>query len=96
MKREILGYPVATVEDIYGDEQLLAREFWHQANDPDSGDPDSGVNLKHPGGFAIFNGERLQIRQLAPRLGQHNREVYENDLGLSSPEIAQLQTEGVI
>jgi crotonobetainyl-CoA:carnitine CoA-transferase CaiB-like acyl-CoA transferase len=91
MKRDILGYPVATVEDIYGDEQLRAREFWHEANYPDS-----GVSLKHPGGFAIFNGERLQIRQLAPRLGQHNREVYENDLGLSGGEIAQLQVEGVI
>ncbi len=91
MKRQILGYPVATVEEIYGDEQLRARQFWHEANDPDS-----GVTLKHPGGFAIFNGERLQIRQLAPRIGQHNREVYENDLGLSGREIAQLQVEGVI
>jgi crotonobetainyl-CoA:carnitine CoA-transferase CaiB-like acyl-CoA transferase len=91
MKREILGYPVATVEDIYEDEQLRARQFWHEANDPDS-----GVTLKHPGGFAIFNGERLQIRQPAPRMGQHNREVYGNDLGLSGVEIAQLQLEGVI
>jgi crotonobetainyl-CoA:carnitine CoA-transferase CaiB-like acyl-CoA transferase len=91
MNRQILGYPVATVEDIYGDEQLLAREFWHEVNDPDS-----GVSLKHPGGFAIFNGERLQIRQLAPRIGQHNREVYQNDLGLSEREIAELQREGVI
>ena len=91
MKREILGYPVATVEDIYEDKQLRAREFWHEANDPDS-----GVTLKHPGGFAIFNGERLQIRQAAPRIGQHNHEVYETDLGLSSGEIAQLLVEGVI
>src|SRR2546426_7362886 len=33
MKREILGYPVATVEDIYEDEQLRARQFWHATND---------------------------------------------------------------
>ena len=91
MKRKLLGYPVATVQDIYGDEQLRARQFWHKANDPDS-----GVALKHPGGFAIFNGERLQIRHLAPRIGEHNREVYENDLGLSRHEIAALQVEGVI
>ncbi len=91
MQREILGYPVATVRDIYADEQLRARRFWHEADDPDS-----GVKLKHPGGFAIFNGERLQIRQPAPNIGQHNREIYENDLGLSEREIAQLQVEGVI
>jgi crotonobetainyl-CoA:carnitine CoA-transferase CaiB-like acyl-CoA transferase len=90
MERQILGYPVATVEDIYEDEQLRARQFWHEANDPDSG------ALKHPGGFAIFNSERLQIRHLAPRIGEHNREVYENDLALSGREIAQLQVEGVI
>jgi crotonobetainyl-CoA:carnitine CoA-transferase CaiB-like acyl-CoA transferase len=91
MQREILGYPVATVEDIYSDEQLRARQFWHEAYDLDS-----GVSLKHPGGFAIFNGERLHIRQPAPRIGQHNREVYEDDLGLSGREIAELEVEGVI
>lgn len=91
MKRQILGYPVATVEDIYADEQLRARQFWHEAYDLDS-----GVSLKHPGGFAIFNGERLQVRQPAPRIGQHNREVYEDDLGLSGREIAELEVEGVI
>jgi crotonobetainyl-CoA:carnitine CoA-transferase CaiB-like acyl-CoA transferase len=91
MKRQILGYPVATIEDIYGDEQLRARQFWHKADDPDA-----DVNFEQPGGFAIFDGVRLQIRQPAPRVGQHNREIYENDLGLSEPEIAQLQAEGVV
>src|SRR6267142_1328403 len=50
MQREILGYPVATVEDIYADEQLRARQFWHEVNDPDS-----GLTLEHPVGFAIGN-----------------------------------------
>ena len=91
MRRQMLGYPVATIEDIYRDEQLQAREFWQDVAISNTGD-----TLKHPGGFAIFNGERLQIHRPAPQIGEHNREVYEKDLGLSRQEIARLKGEAVI
>jgi succinyl-CoA---D-citramalate CoA-transferase len=37
-----------------------------------------------------------QIRRGAPRLGEHNREVYGDLLGLSIDEIARLEAEGII
>jgi len=52
IERQILGYPVATVADIYDDEQLQARQFWQEVSEPDS-----GSTLKHPGGFAVIDGE---------------------------------------
>jgi len=91
IERQMLGYPVSTVKDIYSDQQLAARDFWQEMEDPVS-----NVKLKYPGGFAIFNGERLKIRRLAPSVGQHNEEVYRDELGLSCAEIAQLQSDGVI
>src|SRR5262249_33143342 len=86
IKRQILGYPVATVEDIHRNPQLAARQFWQ-----DVADPVSGKTLRYPGGFAVINGERLRIRRSAPRIGEHNREVYSDELGLSQSEISQLQ-----
>src|SRR3989442_15515458 len=67
IKRQMLGYPVATVADIDGNPQLQAREFWQDVED---GGADK--TLKYPGGFAVINGQRLQIRGAPPRVGEHN------------------------
>ncbi len=91
IKRQMLGYPVATVADIYRNSQLKARGFWQEV-----ADSASGVTLRYPGGFAVINGERLQIKRLAPQVGQHNREIFADEMGLSESEISQLQAEGVI
>jgi len=91
INRQMLGYPVATVADIDRNPQLQARNFWQDVEDGGS-----GKTLKYPGGFAMINGQRLQIRRSAPRVGEHNAEVYGAELGLSESEIAQLQADGVI
>ncbi len=70
LAREMLGYPVATVEDIGNDRQLAAREFWSEITDATS-----GRTLRAPGGFAIVNGQRLAAGKRAPRAGEHNREI---------------------
>jgi benzylsuccinate CoA-transferase BbsE subunit len=57
MDRGMLGYPVATVKDIYEDPQLEGRNFWQSVRIPGS---DS--DLRFPGGFTIVNGKRLPIR----------------------------------
>ncbi len=91
VKRQMLGYPVATVADIYHDPQLKARQFWQEVENPLS-----GATLKYPGGFTVINGERLQIKRPAPQVGQHNQEVYAEELGLSRCEIEELEAERVI
>ena len=70
MQREILGYPIATVEDIYQDPQLAARGFWQSL--PVSA---GAAAVKFPGSFAIVDGERLRIRRPPPRVGEHDDEV---------------------
>jgi crotonobetainyl-CoA:carnitine CoA-transferase CaiB-like acyl-CoA transferase len=86
VKREILGYPVFTVEDMQSDQQLLSRQFWQ-----DIEEPSAGLTLKYPSGFALFNGERPAIRRPAPTIGEHNQEVYVEDLGLSAAEIEKFE-----
>ena len=77
VQRGMLGYPVSTVAEIHQDEQLRARGFWQDV--PDG----AGATLRHPGGFALVNGQRLAVRAGAPRLGEHNREVLQE---LARPE----------
>src|SRR5438128_6089160 len=91
IKRQMLGYPVATMADIDRNPQLQARNFWQ-----DVVDGSSGTTLKYPGGFAVVNGQRLQIRRAAPRVGEPNAEVYGAELGLSRKEMAELQSQYVI
>ena len=91
VKRQMLAYPVSTTEDIYRNPQLDARDFWQDVRDPVS-----GANLKYPGGFAVVNGKRLAIRRPPPSVGQHNLEVYGDQLEMSAGEIEAARAEGAI
>lgn len=51
-RREMLGYPVASVADIAQDPQLAARGFWQDLATPD------GRIERHCGCFAIVDGRR--------------------------------------
>jgi len=44
----------------------------------------------------MMGGERLTIRRLAPSIGEHNQEIYAEELRLSPSAIAPLQAVGVI
>ncbi|HYS55624.1 MAG TPA: CoA transferase [Thermoanaerobaculia bacterium] len=70
LQREMLGYPVSTVADIFHDRQLAARAFWSEVLDATS-----GRTIKAPGGFAIVNGSRIPAGRRAPRAGEHNDEI---------------------
>jgi crotonobetainyl-CoA:carnitine CoA-transferase CaiB-like acyl-CoA transferase len=80
--RNMLGYPVSTVADVEADPQLAARGFWQEL-----AVPEAGRSVAFPGGFALFNGERPRIRRPAPRLGEHNDEVYVRELGLEAGDL---------
>lgn len=88
--RNMLGYSVATMEDVWLDEQLRARDFWDTVVPPWGGAP-----LPFPGAFALFDGQRPAIRRSAPRLGEHNVEVYA-ELGLGDADLAVLRSADAI
>lgn len=69
LKREMLGYPVSTVADIFADEQLAARSFWQEVTDATT-----SITMKAPGGFAVINGKRIESGKRAPLVGEHNAE----------------------
>jgi crotonobetainyl-CoA:carnitine CoA-transferase CaiB-like acyl-CoA transferase len=54
-RREMLGYPVATVADIAADPQLAARGFWQDLRGPD------GRSERHCGAFVVADGVRPRL-----------------------------------
>jgi hypothetical protein len=52
--------------------------------------------LRFPGGFALFDGERPAVRRSAPRLGEHDDEVYRGELELTTEELTALRGSGVV
>jgi crotonobetainyl-CoA:carnitine CoA-transferase CaiB-like acyl-CoA transferase len=69
IERNMLGYPVADASDVYADPQLRARGFWQNVEL-------GAKTVEFPGGFALFDGVRPRVRRPAPRLGEHNDEVF--------------------
>lgn len=90
-RREMIGYPVANARDILEDPHLKDREFWQSVDSSLFGAP-----LKFPGPFARFSEVGPLPFRAAPRIGEHNREIYGEELGLSETELARLREEKVI
>src|SRR5579875_663490 len=87
LKRRILLSPVNTVAEIADDEQLKARGFFR----PVRHDLGGGRTLTMPGPFAVLSATPLAAPQPAPKLGQHNAEIYGGLLGLSASDLSRLR-----
>jgi crotonobetainyl-CoA:carnitine CoA-transferase CaiB-like acyl-CoA transferase len=91
VQRQMLGYPVASVKEIFEDPQHEARNFWQTVEHPELKSA-----IEYPGGFAKFSEGACQIWRRAPLIGEHNREIYGQELRMAPAEIAELQKQGVI
>jgi benzylsuccinate CoA-transferase BbsE subunit len=89
-ERNLMLAPANTAREIVASRQLAAREFFI-----DLEHPDLGVTLTLPGAFAKTNRGGIGIRRPAPRLGEHNAEVY-GALGLDTTAQAALHAQGII
>jgi crotonobetainyl-CoA:carnitine CoA-transferase CaiB-like acyl-CoA transferase len=89
--RRILLFPVATASDIVANPQLQARRYFQPVAHPELDAP-----VTYPGPFVQANAAPLRLRRLAPRLGQHNAEIYGDELGLTREELLRLREAGVI
>ena len=82
--------PVYNVPQMVADPQVKAREMLVDVDFPGVGPvPHTGIVIKlsrTPG----------SIEKRAPRLGEHNQEVYGGLLGLEGAELQELRRSGVI
>jgi len=78
------------VGEVLKVEHLRARGYWSAVP------ADGSDSLIYPGPPFRLSATPWRIRRPAPRLGEHNREVYVEELGLSEEELVALRQHGVI
>ena len=89
-KRRIAVTPINTVGEFMNSEQVKARATF--------------VDMEHPvigkylqfGPVPRFSESPGRIARTAPLIGEHNKEVYCGDLGMSNDDLVALRSSGVI
>jgi len=90
-RRGLLVAPVNNPKDIVDDPQMKHRRWLR-----DCEHPELGATLRYPGPPYRLSETPWRIRRRPPLTGEHNREVYAGELGLSGDELAALQQAGVV
>ena len=76
--------------DLYECPHLKEREFYRTVDHPVVGE------AEYPGMGPKLSGMEYEVRRSAPLLGQHNHEIFCDELGRSAGELAQLRALGAI
>jgi crotonobetainyl-CoA:carnitine CoA-transferase CaiB-like acyl-CoA transferase len=91
-KAQSFGAPVgycATAEDVFSEPHLSKRGYLHVVEHPEAG------TITMPGLPWQSSGPATRVTR-SPLLGEHNREIYCDTLGLSNDELLTLVREGVL
>jgi crotonobetainyl-CoA:carnitine CoA-transferase CaiB-like acyl-CoA transferase len=90
LRRRILLAPCSDAGEILEQPQLRSRGFFTTIEYPEL-----GAAVEHPAFFAKSSACRIGVRGRAPRVGEHNAEVF-GELGLGREELAALANDGVV
>ena len=91
MARGLVIGLVQSPEQVVDSPHLAERSFFVELAHPEVGP------LKYPGPGFFFDGANpMQSTRGAPRLGEHNAQIYCDRLGLSGEELGRLRAAGVV
>lgn len=90
LKHGVMIAPVHTHETLHHDAHMLVRRPWVQVEHPEMGEQAFPVRP------AQLSGTPMQVSRPAPRLGEHNRELYCGELGYSGADLVRLGRMGVV
>jgi crotonobetainyl-CoA:carnitine CoA-transferase CaiB-like acyl-CoA transferase len=90
-RRSIMLEPFSTPVDMYLHPQLQARDYWQPVDYPGL-----SVCLSYPGRSCLPSGTPCRHFRGAPAVGEHNAEVFQEELGISDGEFKRLKDSGVI
>jgi crotonobetainyl-CoA:carnitine CoA-transferase CaiB-like acyl-CoA transferase len=82
---------VRTHDELLDDGQLNDRGFWVRVDNPELGE-----TFTYPGTSAIWSESPWQIARRSPLLGEHNQEIFCDELNLSQAELTALSESGVL
>jgi len=82
---------VRAPEELLDDPHLHDRGFWKEVEHPEL-----ARNVLYPGEAAIYNGSPWWISRRAPLIGEHNTEIFCDELGLSLGELSVLAEHQIV
>jgi crotonobetainyl-CoA:carnitine CoA-transferase CaiB-like acyl-CoA transferase len=91
IERGFLITPVATVAEVVESPQFESRDYFQHVEHSEL-----GTTFRYPGPFAKFSATPIQYRRRPPTVGEHNSEIYRDELGLSENALAELGRAGII
>ena len=91
LKRRIMLYPTSTTKDLADNIQLKERGFFVGVEHPELGETIMYVGPP----YKMLETPSMILRR-APLIGEHNPEIYEEDLGFSKEEMRLLKEASVI
>ncbi len=91
LERGIFLFPVSTTKELLEDKQLASRGYWRELHHAEL-----ATSLTYPG--APFQSTQAcgQFRRRAPLVGEHNGQVYIDELGFTKEELVTLKEANVI
>jgi len=90
LRRRILLAPCNDAREILEHAQLRDRKLFVTLEYPEL-----GASIEHPDFFAVMDRTPVRVRRRAPRIGEHNAEVF-GELGVGGAERARLAAAGVL
>ncbi len=91
LKRRIMLFPTYEPSDVANYEQLRERNYWHEVEHPELGE-----KVTYPGAFVLTMANMWSLRRRPPLVGEHNREVFGDELGLTTEQLVSLKSAGVV
>jgi len=91
LTRGLLIAPITTVDEVVDSPQLAARHYWRLLEHAEL-----GQTFRYPGPFAQFSAAPIAYRRRPPTVGEHNREIYMDELGFTERQLTVLQSRGIV
>jgi benzylsuccinate CoA-transferase BbsE subunit len=91
IRRGIRISAVNDVKDVYESSQLKHRKFWKNIKHPELLDV-----ITYPGHLFLSNETKVEPRHRAPLIGEHNKQIYEDELGFDKEMVDNMKQKGVI
>ena len=92
VERRAMLVPASSPKDLVESPQLAALGYF-----VDVEHPELGASLKYPGAPTYYISDApWRISGRAPLIGEHNSEIYKNELGFSQEQLVKMQQGGTI
>jgi benzylsuccinate CoA-transferase BbsE subunit len=89
-RRHLAFTPVNTAAAVASDPRLAARDYFVSVEHPEAG------TLRYPGAPYRHSETPWSITRPAPRVGEHNEEVYCGELGVTDGALRELKQRGIV